>query len=360
MSDRIYNFSAGPAILPEPVLLRAREALWNYQGSGVGVMEHSHRSPEFTEILEDADALCRRLANIPDNYRVLFLQGGASSQFYMVPMNLLRPPHTADYVDTGVWSTKAIKEAQRFGGVHAAASNAESGFSALPVHYEWSDAPAYVHYTSNNTIRGTQFRQPPAAPKGAPIVCDASSDIFSQPIDIEAHGLIYAGAQKNLGPAGVTLVIIRDDLVAAGHDDIPTMLQYRTHSQAGSRFNTPPVFGVYVLREVLAWLEGLGGLEAMAAHNRAKAAVIYEYLDQSQLFRGTAEVASRSLMNICFRTDSPELDTAFVAEAAARGLAGLKGHRVVGGMRASVYNAFPAAGCNALVAFMEEFERKRG
>jgi phosphoserine aminotransferase len=357
VTGRIYNFSAGPAILPEPVIRRAQAALWDLDGSGIGVMEHSHRGPELTAVLERAEATCRELAGIPDNYRVLFLHGGASSQFFMVPMSFLAAGRAADYWNTGTWSTKAIEEARRFGAVHVAASSEAEGFSYIPEQAAYSDDPVYVHFTSNNTIYGTEFQREPDVPAGVPLICDASSDIFSRPIDISRYGLIYAGAQKNLGPAGVTLVIIRDDLVAQGRDDLPTMLQYRTHAEHGSCFNTPPTLAIYVLGLVLEWIRDRGGLAAMAEHNRAKAQIVYDFLDRSELFRGTARRDSRSLMNVCFRTPSKELDAAFVAGAEARGLAGLKGHRLTGGMRASIYNAFPRAGCEALVAFMKEFEQ---
>lgn len=357
MSDRIYNFSAGPAVLPEPVIRRTQEALWNLDGSGIGVMEHSHRSPEITAVFERAEATCRELAGIPDEYRVLFLQGGASSQFFMVPMSLLPAGRTADYWHTGVWSGKAMHEARGFGAVHVAASSEDQGFSYIPERADYLPDPVYVHFTSNNTIYGTEFTGEPESPPGVPLVCDASSDIFSRPIDIRKYGLVYAGAQKNLGPAGIALVIIHDDLVARGRDDLPTMLQYRTHAQHGSRFNTPPVLSIYMLGLVLEWIRDLGGLAAMGQRNRAKAAIIYDFLDQSALFRGTARRDSRSLMNVCFRTASEELDREFVAQARARGLAGLAGHRLAGGMRASIYNAFPREGCEALAAFMEEFER---
>lgn len=363
MSERVYNFSAGPAVLPESVLKKAQQALWSLGDSGIGILEHSHRGAEFTEIIERAEATCRQLAGIPDKYRVLFLQGGASSQFYMVPMNLLGADQTADYIDTGTWSTKAITEARRFGSVHVAASGAEGGFNRLPrpAEIDVSDAPVYLHMTSNNTIRGTEFTEgfvaELAVPGSAPLVCDASSNIFSRPIDISRYGVVYAGAQKNLGPSGVTLVIIDDALVERGNRDLPTMLQYRTHATKGSRFNTPPTFAVFVLGEVLAWIREFGGLSAMAEYNRAKAGIIYGFLDESQLFEPLVEPQSRSQMNICFRCVKPELEPTFIAEAKSRGLAGLAGHRSVGGMRASVYNAFPRAGCVALVEFMREFER---
>ena len=357
VSGRIYNFSPGPAILPEPVIRRAQAALWDLDGSGIGVMEHSHRGPQFTAVLERAEATCRELAGIPDDYRVLFLHGGASSQFFMVPMSFLAAERTADYWNTGVWSTKAIEEARRFGAVHVAASSEPEGFTRIPEQASYSDRPVYVHFTSNNTIYGTQFAREPVVPVGVPLICDASSDIFSRPIEVSRYGLIYASAQKNLGPAGLTLVIVRDDLVAQGRDDLPTMLQYRIHAENGSCFNTPPSLAIYVLGQVLEWMRDAGGLAAMAEHNQAKAKVIYDFLDQSELFRGTVHRDSRSLMNVCFRTRSKDLDAAFVAQAEARGLSGLKGHRLSGGMRASIYNAFPREGCEALVAFMKEFEQ---
>lgn len=357
MSDRIYNFSPGPAVLPEPVIRRTQAALWNFEGSGIGIMEHSHRGPQFVSVLERAEALCRELAGIPDEYRILFLTGGASSQFFMVPMNLLGAGQTADYWNTGVWSVKAIEEARRFGRVHVAATGESDGFTRLPERASYSEAPVYVHFTSNNTVYGTEFRHEPAVPAGVPLVCDASSDIFSRPIDVSRYGLIYAGAQKNLGPAGVTLVIMRQDLIDQGSHDLPSMLQYRTHAENDSCFNTPPTLGIYMLSLVLEWIRDAGGLAVMAELNRVKAQVIYDFLDESEFFRGTVQRDDRSLMNVCFRTPSKELDAAFVAAAEQRGLAGLKGHRLAGGMRASIYNAFPREGCAALVAFMKEFER---
>lgn len=357
MSDRIYNFSPGPAILPEPVIHRTQAALWNFEGSGIGIMEHSHRGPQFVAVLARAEALCRELAGIPDDYRVLFLTGGASTQFFMVPMNLLGADQTADYWNTGVWSAKAIEEARRFGHVHVAATGEADDFSRIPERASYSSAPVYVHFTSNNTVYGTEFEREPEVPTGVPLVCDASSDIFSRPIDIGRYGLVYAGAQKNLGPAGVTLVIMRQDLIDRGRSDLPPMLQYRTHAENDSCFNTPPTLGIYMLGLVLEWIRETGGLAAMAERNRDKARVIYDFLDESELFRGTVQRADRSLMNVCFRTPSKELDAAFVAAADKRGLSGLKGHRLVGGMRASIYNAFPREGCEALVAFMKEFER---
>jgi len=360
MSDRIYNFSAGPAVLPEPVLRKAQEAVWNVAGSGIGIMEHSHRGKVFEKILDEAEAACRELAGIPDSYRVLFLQGGASLQFSMVPMNLLPDDGTADYLLTGVWAQKAVKEAKILGGkVHIAASSESTNFDRIPRAEEisYSPNPVYVHFTTNNTIFGTQWRSEPNVPAGVPLVADTSSDMYSRPIDVRKYGLIYAGAQKNLGPSGVTLVIVRDDLVESGPKTLPTMLQYRTYAADKSMYNTPPTFGIYVIGEVFKWIKAQGGLAAMAEHNEAKAKLLYEHLDNSEFFRGTVQTTSRSLMNIPFRAPTEELEAKFIAEATKKGLDGLKGHRSVGGMRASIYNAFPREGVFALVTFMKEFER---
>jgi phosphoserine aminotransferase len=360
MSDRIYNFSAGPAVLPEPVLRKAQEAVWNVAGSGIGIMEHSHRGKVFDRIIDEAEAACRELAGIPDNYRVLFLQGGASLQFSMVPMNLLPAERTADYLLTGVWAQKAIKEAKILGGkIHIAASTEATKFDRVPKPEEisYSPEPAYVHLTTNNTIYGTQWRSEPAVPAGVPLIADTSSDMYSRPIDVRKYGLVYAGAQKNLGPSGVTLVILRDDLVEAGPKTLPTMLQYRTFAADKSLYNTPPTFGIYIIGEVFKWIKAQGGLAAMAEHNEAKARLLYEHLDNSDFFRGTVQPTSRSLMNVTFRGPSEDLEAKFIAEATKRGLDGLKGHRSVGGMRASIYNAFPREGVVALVTFMKEFER---
>jgi phosphoserine aminotransferase len=358
-SDRIFNFSAGPAVLPEPVLKRAQEAIWNVAGSGIGIMEHSHRGKVFDKIIEEAEQACRQLAGIPDNYRVLFLQGGASLQFSMVPMNLLPADRTADYLLTGVWAQKAVKEAKTLGGkVHLAASSEATNFDRIPRQEEirYSANPVYVHITTNNTIFGTQWRSEPSVPAGAPLIADASSDIYSRPIDITKYGLIYAGAQKNLGPSGVVLVIIRDDLVEAGAKTLATMLQYRTHASEKSLYNTPPTFGIYVMGEVFKWIQAEGGLKAMEEKNEAKAKLLYDYIDQSDFFRGTVQPDSRSRMNVCFRAPTEELESKFISEATKRGLDGLKGHRSVGGMRASIYNACPRAAIEALVSFMKEFE----
>jgi phosphoserine aminotransferase len=359
VSDRIYNFSAGPATLPEPVLKQAQQDIWNIAGSGIGVLEHSHRGKVFDKVADEAEQACRELAGIPDSYKVLFLQGGASLQFAMVPMNLLPKGGTADYLVTGIWSQKAVKEAKLIGKVHEAASSADQNFSYIPAQsaIRYSERPAYVHITTNNTIFGTQWSAEPVLPADVPLVADTSSDMFSRPIDVSKYGLIYAGAQKNLGPSGTVLVIIRDDLVDAGPKELPSMLQYRIHAAERSMYNTPSTFGIYLMGEVFKWIQGLGGLRAMAEQNAEKAKVLYDYLDQSDFFRGTARVDSRSLMNVCFRAPTEDLEAKFVSEAAKRGLDGLKGHRSAGGMRASIYNAFPRTGVQALVNYMKDFER---
>ncbi len=356
---RIHNFGAGPAVLPEPVLQQAQKDLWNLAGTGIGVMEHSHRGKAFERVIGEAEATCRELAGIPANYKVLFLQGGASLQFAMIPMNLLPKDRTADYLVTGVWSEKAVKEAKLFGTVHEAASGKGSSFNRIPRPDEikYSANPIYVHYTTNNTIYGTQWKSEPPVPAGLPLLADTSSDIFSRPIDIAKYGLIYAGAQKNLGPSGVVLVIIREDLIELGPKNLPTMLQYRTHAAEGSLYNTPPSFGIYVMGQVFRWIKESGGLKGMAARNEAKAKVLYDFLDQSRFFQTTVDKDSRSLMNVCFRGPSEALEAKFIGEATKRGLEGLKGHRSAGGMRASIYNACPKASVEALVGFMGEFER---
>jgi phosphoserine aminotransferase len=359
MPDRIHNFSAGPAVLPESVLRKAQEAIWNAGGSGIGILEHSHRGKLFERVINDAEEACRTLGGIPDNYRVLFLQGGASLQFAMVPMSFLLADRTADYLVTGVWSQKAVKEAKPLGKVHIAVTGEATNFDRIPKPEEirYSANPAYVHITTNNTIYGTQWRTEPPVPAGVPLVADTSSDMYSRPIDIRKYGIIYAGAQKNLGPSGVVLVIIRDDLVEAGSKTVPTMLQYRTHAGESSLYNTPPTFGIYVMGEVFKWIQSEGGLAGMAEHNEAKARLLYEFIDNSDFFRGTVQPDSRSRMNVCFRAPTEELEATFISEATKRGLDGLKGHRSAGGMRASIYNACPRRAVEALVAFMKEFER---
>jgi len=356
MTKRIFNFSAGPATLPESVLEEAGANLLSLGETGIGVMEHSHRGPALTAVFEEAEALCRQLASIPDNYHVLFLQGGASTQFAMVPMNLLSPGQTADYLVTGSWSQKAVKEAKLFGGVHTVCSSEDENFSYIPADRDYSDRPRYVHFTSNNTIFGTQFREEPETPADVPLICDASSDIFSHPIDVTKYGLIYAGAQKNLGPSGVTLVIVRDDLVEQGKDGLPSMLMYRTHAASKSCYNTPPAFGIYMMKLVFQWIVDQGGLAGIAELNQRKADKLYDYLDGSTLFHPTAKPGSRSNMNVTFVTNHEELDKKFIAFAKDQELDGLKGHRSVGGMRASIYNAFPEAGVDRLIEVMQHFE----
>jgi phosphoserine aminotransferase len=362
MQQRIFNFSPGPATLPEPVLEEARRDLWSIDDSGIGILEQSHRSPIFKRVISEAESDCRQLAAIPDDYAVLFLQGGASTQFYMLPANFLPAQGTADYLITGSWSKKAMKEARHYGQVHAASSSEDANFSYIPAQSEtrYSEAPAYVHFTSNNTIFGTQFRTEPISPGDAWLACDASSDIFSRPLRVERYGLIYAGAQKNLGPSGVTLVILRRDLLERRVRELPSMLDYATHVEGGSLYNTPPVFCVYIVGRVLRWTLEQGGLAEMEKRNAEKAALIYDVLEESEFYTATAAEDSRSMMNVTFVTPSDELNAKFVAEAKEAGLDGLKGHRSVGGMRASIYNAFPRAGCEVLAQFMKDFAAKNG
>ena len=358
---RIFNFSAGPAVLPMPVLEEAQRDLVSLPGVGMSVMEISHRSKAFEEIIRRAEADMRSLAGIPENYKILFLQGGASLQFSVVPMNLLTPGSVADYLITGDWSKKALKEAKRVGATNVAATTEEGGFKRVPKASEIKCTPgaAYVHMTSNNTIFGTEWHTTPET-SGAPLVCDASSDIFSRPIDVSKYGLIYAGAQKNLGPSGVTVVIVREDLLARSSDALPTMLNLRTMAENGSMYNTPPCFGVYILGLVMKWIIGLGGLNAVGKMNSRKATILYDELDRTDFWRPHAEADSRSLMNVTFRLPNEDLEKLFVKESTAAGFDGLKGHRSVGGLRASIYNAFPEEGVTALVDFMKEFERKHG
>jgi phosphoserine aminotransferase len=358
---RIYNFAAGPAILPLPVLEEAQRDLVSLPGIGMSVMEISHRSSTFENLLNQAIADIRELAGVPSQYKILMLQGGASLQFSMVPMNLLTPGATADYIDTGSWSDKAIKEAKRVGNVNVTGSTKADKYSRIPsaTEVKLSPAAAYVHMTSNNTIEGTEWKSLPDVGE-APLVSDASSDIFSRPIDIERHGLIYAGAQKNLGPAGVTLVIIREDLLMRSSDSLHTMLNYRTHANNDSLYNTPNTFGVYILGLTMKWLRASGGLPGIQTTNQRKAGKLYAEIDRTGFYRGTAQKDCRSLMNVTFRLPTEDLENTFNKEATAAGLDGLKGHRLVGGMRASIYNAFPETGVDALVGFMREFERRHG
>ena len=359
--NRIFNFSAGPAVLPAPVLEEAQRNLVELPGVGMSVLEISHRSKTFEDILARTEADVRTLGQVPANYKVLFLQGGASMQFSMVPLNLLTPGATADYIVTGAWAQKAVKEAQRVGTVNIAATTESDNFSRLPKQDEIKLTPgaAYVHMTTNNTLFGTEWPAEPAV-GDAPLVADTSSDMFSRPIDVSKYGLIYAGAQKNLGPSGVTLVIIREDLLARSQKSLHTMLNYAVHAENGSMYNTPPCFGIYLMGLVMKWGLAQGGLDAINAANTRKASKLYAEVDRSGFYRGTADTASRSRMNITFRLPSEDLEKTFVKESTAAGLDGLKGHRSVGGMRASIYNAVPEAGIDALVAFMQEFEKKNG
>ena len=358
MPDRIYNFSAGPATLPYEVLVQAAKDIVNFNDNGIGLIEMSHRSKDFVAVVDECEALLRELMGIPDNYKVLFLQGGASTQFAMVPMNLLGPSKSATYLNTGTWSKKAIKEAKLFGNIDVPYSSEDTVFNSVPLPDEYQAAPGveYLYFVSNNTIYGTQFHQFPET--DVDLVCDMSSDILSRQIDVSRFGIIFAGAQKNMGPAGCTVVIIRDDLLDRTPDNVPTMLRYKTHADKGSMFNTPPCFAIYTIGLVLKWLKELGGLPTMEKMNRDKAELLYEAIDNSDFYRGHAKFDSRSLMNITFNLPTPELEAQFIQEATAKSLNGLKGHRSVGGCRASIYNAFPREGVEKLIEFMAEFEKK--
>ncbi|HJC05768.1 MAG TPA: 3-phosphoserine/phosphohydroxythreonine transaminase [Candidatus Enterocloster excrementipullorum] len=359
--SRVYNFSAGPAVLPEEVLKEAAEEMLDYRGTGMSVMEMSHRSKAFDAIIKDAEADLRDLLAVPDNYKVLFLQGGASQQFAMVPMNLMKN-RVADYIITGQWAKKAHKEASLFGKANAVASSADKTFSYIP---DCSDLPIsedadYVYICENNTIYGTKFWTLPNT-KGKDLVADQSSCFLSEPVDVTKYGLIFAGAQKNVGPAGTVIVIIREDLIREDVlEQTPTMLRYKTHADADSLYNTPPTYGIYMCGKVFKWLKARGGLTAMKEYNEKKAKILYDFLDQSRLFKGTVEKKDRSLMNVPFVTGSEELDALFVKESKAAGFENLKGHRTVGGMRASIYNAMHIEGVEKLVEFMDAFEKKNG
>lgn len=359
--NRVLNFSAGPAVLPLEVLEQVQRDMLALPGVGMSVLEVSHRSKPFEAILAAAEADLRALAGVPDGYKVLFLQGGASTQFSMVPMNLLTAGATADYIVTGAWGQKAVKEAKRVGAVNVAFTNEADNFKRIPAPGEATLTPgaAYVHVTSNETIQGVEFKADPAF-GDAPLVCDTSSHMFSKPIDVSKYALIYAGAQKNLGPAGVTLVIVREDLLARAPATLPTMMNYNTHVKDGSMYNTPPCFAIYVVGLVLKWLMKNGGLAAMQAVNERKAGKLYAEIDRTGFYRGHAAKDCRSNMNVTFRLATEDLEKAFAKEASAAGLDGLKGHRSVGGLRASIYNAFPESGVDTLVEFMREFERKNG
>ena len=357
--SRVYNFSAGPAVLPEEVLQAAADEMMDYKGTGMSVMEMSHRSKPFEEIITEAEADLRDLMGIPDNYKVLFLQGGASQQFAAIPMNLMKNG-VADYIITGQWAKKAAQEAEKYGKVNRIASSEDKVFSYIP---DCSDLPIddnadYVYICENNTIYGTKYKELPNT-KGKILVADVSSCFLSEPVDVTKYGVIYGGVQKNIGPAGTVIVIIREDLI---RDDVlpgtPTMLKYKTQADAKSLYNTPPAYGIYICGKVFKWLKKMGGLEAMKERNEKKAKLLYDFLDQSQLFKGTVVKEDRSLMNVPFVTGNEELDAKFVKEAKAAGLENLKGHRTVGGMRASIYNAMPIEGVEALVAFMKKFEEE--
>ena len=356
---RVYNFSAGPAVLPEEVLREAAEEMMDYRGSGMSVMEMSHRSQTFQEIIDTAEADLRELMNIPDNYKVLFLQGGASLQFAMIPMNLMKN-QKADYIVTGQWAKKAAKEAEKYGEVRVIASSEDETFSYIP---DCSDLPVsedadYVYICENNTIYGTKFQELPNT-KGKTLVADVSSCFLSEPVDVTKYGVIYGGVQKNIGPAGVVIAIIREDLIT--EDTLagtPTMMKYKTHADAKSLYNTPPAYGIYICGKVFQWLKRQGGLTAMKAYNEKKAKILYDYLDESKMFHGTVAKKDRSLMNVPFVTGDQELDAKFIKGADAAGFKNLKGHRSVGGMRASIYNAMPIEGVEALVEFMKKFEKE--
>lgn len=360
MEKRIYNFAAGPAILPEPVLKEAQEQLWALPGVGMSILEISHRSKTFDKIIAEAKEGLKSLLSISDDYELLFLQGGASLQFSMVPLNLMVKNKKADYIVTGSWSKKAVKEAKRVGTVNIAASTEEGKFKRIPKQDELKLDPQadYVHFTSNNTIYGTEWHKEPEV-GNVPLVCDASSDILHKKIDVNKYALIYAGAQKNIGPSGVTLVILRKDMIERSSDSLHTMLNYKIHVENGSLYNTPNTFGIYIIALVCKWLKDLGGLDGMYKINKEKADVLYKCIDESGgYYEGHADKDSRSLMNITFNLATEELEKKLISEATAAGFDGLKGHRSVGGLRASVYNAFPKKGVEDLVSFMKDFQRK--
>ena len=359
--NRIYNFNAGPAALPLEVLEEIKDSFLNFGGSGMSITEISHRSALFDDVINDAVARTRRLLKLDDKFHVLFIQGGASLQFCMIPLNLLKEGDTADYVNTGTWSTKAIKEAQIVGKtIEVVASSEDKNFSCIPKNISFNSNAVYAHITSNNTIKGTQWASYPET-GGVPLIADMSSDIMSRPVDVDKFGLIYAGAQKNIGPAGVCMVIIRDDMLKRVPDTLPSMLKYTTYASKNSMLNTPPCFAIYMIQLVMKWLdESVGGLEKMEKMNQTKARKLYEAIDSSGFYQGTAETESRSLMNVTFRLPDEALEKQFVEQALKNGMGGLKGHRSVGGCRASIYNAVPLAAIEVLVDFMKHFEQKNG
>lgn len=359
MSERIFNFSPGPSMLPESVLKKAQAAIWNYNDSGMGVMELSHRGSHFEAIIKDTEQRLRKLLNISDDYAVLFCTGGATNQFSMVPMNLLAKGSVGNYILSGMFAEKAYEEAKKFGEIHVAASTKDKGYREVPTEIALSTNAAYLHFTSNNTIFGTQFAHEPDA-HGAPLVCDASSDLLHKPLDISKYGLIYAGTQKNLGIAGATIVIIKRDLLARSADTLPAMMDYRTYAKNDSLYNTAPTFPIYVTGEVLKWIESEGGALGMEKRAWERASILYNFLDHCDFYAPYASHESRSLMNITFKLKDDKLEKQFVTEAESCGLNGLKGHRNVGGFRVSIYNAFPVEGIKTLVAFMGDFAKRNG
>ena len=362
--SRVFNFSPGPAALPEPVLRQAADEMLDWQGSGVSVMEMSHRGKHFMGIFDETESLFRELLGVPTNYKSLFMQGGAIGENAIVPMNMLRGRASADYIDTGAWSLRSIEEARKYGRVNVAASSADTKYTTIPARDTWQLDPnaAYVHICSNETIGGVEFAEAPTVGgvNDVPLVADMSSSILSRPVDVSKYGLIYGGAQKNIGPAGLTLVVVRDDLIGQALPCTPSAFDYQVVAEHGSMFNTPPTYAIYIAGLVFKWIKAQGGLVAMEAHNRTKAAVLYDYLDSTGFYTAPVARDCRSLMNVTFFLPDPALDAAFVKGADERGLVQLKGHRIVGGMRASIYNAMPLAGVQALVAYMREFEAQHG
>jgi phosphoserine aminotransferase len=360
-TERLYNFSAGPSLLPEPVLEQIQTDVWNIRESGIGILEHSHRGSIADDLFEEVEAKCRTIGNISDDYAVLFLQGGASMQFSMIPMSYLPEDGTADYPDTGEWTGKAIEDAKYFGTVNVAFEGSACSYDHTPADEELSLTPgaAYLHYCSNNTVMGTRYSVPPTT--DAPLVCDASSDFFARPLDFNAHMIVYGGAQKNLGPSGVAMVIIRRDVLDKACRTLPSMLDYARHAKAGSRLNTPPVFGVYCMNLVFQWILDCGGVGPVNERNTMKAKLIYDAIDHSNgFYRGHSQLQCRSEMNITFKLGDPELEKRFLTEAAEHAMTNLKGHRAIGGMRASIYNAFPVKGCETLASFMDDFAARNG
>ena len=362
--ERIFNFSAGPAVLPAEVLKQARNEILNWHDSGMSIMEMSHRGREFTSVVQKTEADLRKLASIPENYKVLFLSGGATSQFSMVPMNLLRKKKNADYIDSGMWSKKAIKEAQRYCHVNIAASSEDSGYTYAPTQDQWTpdQNAAYVHYTSNETIGGVEFNWTPDlsySENNIPLVADMSSNILSRPLDVTKYGLIYAGAQKNIGPAGLTIVIVREDLLGETVHNTPSVFNYKIHANNFSMYNTPPTYAIYITGLVLEWLNKKGGLEEIEKINISKASLLYDLIDTRDFYNCSVAKSDRSRMNVPFTLKNTDLDAKFLKQAQDCGLTQLRGHRAIGGMRASIYNAMPVAGCQALADFMAEFEKNK-